>query len=107
RAGTGVAINNHGRIERVDDLSRMGRPDINLGPCMVLPGFINAHSHAFQRLLRGRTQRAVAGRENFWTWREAMYQVASTLDPGGLLVAARQMFIEMALGGVTSVGEFH
>ena len=45
---------------------------------VVLPGFANAHSHAFHRALRGRTQ---AGRGTFWTWREQMYAVASRLDP--------------------------
>lgn len=76
---------------------------------LLLPGLVNAHSHAFQRLIRGRTQVRAAGRDSddFWSWREAMYAVASTLDPEDLAVASRQCFIEMALAGITSVGEFH
>src|SRR5215472_15185672 len=76
---------------------------------LVLPGLVNAHSHAFQRLLRGRTQSAAPGRprDDFWTWRETMYRAASALDPDGLAVASRQCFVEMARAGITTVGEFH
>jgi formiminoglutamate deiminase len=71
---------------------------------MVLPGFANAHSHAFHRALRGRTH---AGGGTFWTWREQMYAVASRLDPDSYLDLARATFAEMALAGMTTVGEFH
>jgi formiminoglutamate deiminase len=71
---------------------------------LVIPGFANAHSHAFQRALRGRTQRA---RGSFWTWREQMYALAGALDPDSMLRLARATFGEMALAGVTLVGEFH
>src|SRR6185437_5483337 len=73
-------------------------------PGVVLPGFANAHSHAFHRALRGRTH---ADGGTFWTWREAMYQVAARLDPDSYLVLARAAYAEMALAGVTTVGEFH
>ena len=77
---------------------------------LLLPGFVNAHSHAFQRLLRGRTQAPATGhstRDDFWTWRETMYRAASALDPEGVAVASRQCFVEMARAGITTVGEFH
>jgi formiminoglutamate deiminase len=73
-------------------------------PGVVLPGFANAHSHAFHRALRGRTH---ANGGTFWTWREAMYQVAARLDPDSYLALARAAYAEMALAGVTAVGEFH
>lgn len=73
-------------------------------PGVVLPGLANAHSHAFQRALRGRTHRA---RGSFWTWREQMYALARALDPEAMLALARATFGEMALAGVTLVGEFH
>ena len=73
-------------------------------PGVVLPGFANAHSHAFHRALRGRTQ---GNGGTFWTWREAMYQVAARLDPDSYLALARAAYAEMALAGVTAVGEFH
>lgn len=75
----------------------------------LLPGLVNGHSHAFQRLIRGRTEFVAAGREadDFWSWRELMYRVAGSLTPEGLYVASRQAFVEMALAGITAVGEFH
>ena len=71
---------------------------------LVIPGLANVHSHAFHRALRGRTQ---AGRGDFWTWREQMYAVANRLDPENYLALARATYAEMALAGITCVGEFH
>ncbi len=71
---------------------------------LVLPGLANAHSHAFHRALRGRTQHE---RGSFWTWREQMYAVADRLDPDSYLALARATYAEMALAGITCVGEFH
>jgi formiminoglutamate deiminase len=71
---------------------------------VVLPGFANAHSHAFHRALRGRTH---AGGGTFWTWRDAMYSLASRLNPDNYLALARAVYAEMALAGITTVGEFH
>jgi formiminoglutamate deiminase len=78
--------------------------DITPLPGIAFPGFANAHSHAFHRALRGRTQRE---RGSFWTWRNAMYAVAGRLDPDLYLALARSTYAEMALAGVTAVGEFH
>ena len=71
---------------------------------LTLPGLANAHSHAFHRALRGITQ---AGQGTFWTWRERMYEVADRLDPDSYLDLARAVYAEMALTGITCVGEFH
>jgi formiminoglutamate deiminase len=71
---------------------------------LTLPGLANAHSHAFHRVLRGRAQ---SGQGTFWTWREQMYEVASRLDPDRYLELARAVYAEMALAGITCVGEFH
>ena len=70
----------------------------------TLPGLANAHSHAFHRALRGVVQ---AGQGTFWTWRERMYQVAGRLQPDSFLALARAVYAEMALAGITCVGEFH
>jgi formiminoglutamate deiminase len=72
-------------------------------PGLALPGFANAHSHAFHRALRGRTHDEGG---TFWTWRERMYAVAARLDPDRYLALARATYAEMALAGVTCVGEF-
>jgi formiminoglutamate deiminase len=71
---------------------------------LVIPGFANAHSHAFQRALRGRIE---TERGSFWTWRERMYELAEALDPDSYRELATAVFAEMALAGITTVGEFH
>jgi formiminoglutamate deiminase len=73
-------------------------------PGIVLPGLANCHSHAFHRALRGRTHN---GGGTFWTWRRAMYAIAARLDPDSYFALARAVYAEMALAGITSVGEFH
>jgi len=72
------------------------------GTCF--PGLVNAHSHAFHRALRGWTHR---GGGTFWTWRERMYHLAKRLDPDRYRSLATAVFAEMALAGITTVGEFH
>ena len=69
---------------------------------LTLPGFVNAHSHAFQRALRGRTEGA-----DFWAWREAMLDVASRLAPGQVREEYAAVYREMRSAGYTAVGEFH
>ncbi len=74
----------------------------------LLPGLVNAHSHAFQRVIRGRTEyRTTQSKDTFWTWREMMYSAAARLTPEDVYDASRMAFLEMALSGITSVGEFH
>ena len=74
----------------------------------LLPGLVNAHSHAFQRVIRGRTEyRSAASRDSFWTWREMMYSAAARLTPEDIYDASRMAFLEMLAGGITAVGEFH
>jgi len=73
-------------------------------PGVVLPGFADAHSHAFHRALRGRTHDRGG---TFWSWRDRMYAVAARLDPDSYRALARAAFAERALAGVTAVGEFH
>ncbi|MFI9310368.1 formimidoylglutamate deiminase [Streptomyces triculaminicus] len=71
---------------------------------LTLPGMANSHSHAFHRALRGRTQ---VGSGTFWTWRDVMYGVADRLTPDSYFALARATYAEMALAGITCVGEFH
>lgn len=82
----------------------LARPGDHRLPGLVLPGFADAHSHAFHRALRGRTH---GGGGSFWTWREQMYTLAERLDPDSSLALARATYAELALAGVTAVGEFH
>ncbi|QSQ20241.1 formimidoylglutamate deiminase [Pyxidicoccus parkwayensis] len=86
-----------------------GARTVRLPGRALLPGLVNGHSHAFQRLIRGRTEYVASGREadDFWSWREAMYRAAESLSPEDVYTASRQAFVEMALAGITTVGEFH
>jgi formiminoglutamate deiminase len=73
-----------------------------------LHAFASAHSHAFQRALRGRAQRPVPGvADDFWGWREAMYQLAATLTPESIYDISLIAYRELAAAGVLTVGEFH
>src|SRR5712691_2743617 len=105
------------KVARADELT--GEKKVRLSNRAMLPGMINAHSHAFQRVLRGRTEyrSQTAGasplpdcditRDTFWTWREMMYSAATRLTPEDIYDASRMAFLEMALSGITAVGEFH
>jgi formimidoylglutamate deiminase len=72
-----------------------------------LPALATAHSHAFQRALRGRAQRPVASRDDFWTWRGQMYALASSLTPESIHAASLVCYRELSRAGVRTVGEFH
>ncbi|MEV7678281.1 formimidoylglutamate deiminase [Streptomyces sp. NPDC088341] len=71
---------------------------------LTLPGLANTHSHAFHRALRSTVQ---VGSGTFWTWREFMYGFAARLTPDSYHALARAVYAEMALAGITAVGEFH
>ncbi|HWM94866.1 MAG TPA: formimidoylglutamate deiminase [Thermoanaerobaculia bacterium] len=98
------------RIEeaRIVEVGALGiPPDLRLENRALLPGMISAHSHAFQRGLRGRGERFPAGSGSFWTWREAMYGLVDRLDPDRFQALCLQTFREMRAAGITCVGEFH
>ncbi|MDX3248042.1 formimidoylglutamate deiminase [Streptomyces sp. ME18-1-4] len=97
-AGTG------GRITDVRTGVGSPPPGAEILRGLTLPGLANAHSHAFHRALRGTVQ---VGSGTFWTWREVMYSVADRLTPETYHQLARAVYAEMALAGVTAVGEFH
>src|SRR5271167_993958 len=73
----------------------------------LLPGFVNVHSHSFQRLIRGKSESRIVSGKDFWSWRGTMYHAASQLDPQDVYDVARMTFLEMVLAGTTTVGEFH
>jgi formimidoylglutamate deiminase len=72
----------------------------------AVPAMANAHSHAFQRGLRGRAERPT-GDDDFWSWREAMYALAGELDPDSIERVSLETYREMAAAGYGAVGEFH
>jgi formimidoylglutamate deiminase len=78
-------------------------------PC-DLPAMVNAHSHAFQRDLRGAAERpapSAHAADDFWSWREAMYRLAGAHDPRSMREVAGRVYAEMAAAGYGAVGEFH
>lgn len=98
-----------GRITAIASTPSSDEPVERLSGRLLLPGFVNAHSHAFQRGLRGHVQhRGAAGEaDSFWSWRERMYTLATALDPEGIEAVSALAFLEMARAGFTTVGEFH
>jgi formimidoylglutamate deiminase len=106
-SGVALMCNAQGRITGITREPEGAGRVVRLKNRAVLPGLINAHSHAFQRVIRGRTERRTSAKDSFWTWREMMYSAAMRIEPEEIYAASRMAFLEMALGGVTSVGEFH
>jgi formiminoglutamate deiminase len=114
RSGEHARIESDVLIEVVDGRFSAVIPGVPVGAAatdgalrltgLTIPGLANAHSHAFHRALRGRTQ---TGKGSFWTWRDGMYGLAERLDPDAYYWLARATYAEMALAGITCVGEFH
>jgi formimidoylglutamate deiminase len=94
-------------LERRDDLDRTSVTVVEMPGKALMPGFVNAHSHSFQRLIRGKAESRVVSGRDFWSWRGTMYHAASRLDPQQVYDVARMTFLEMVLAGTTTVGEFH
>jgi formimidoylglutamate deiminase len=104
RRQVAVTIDDAGRIVGVgappDDVPATER----LRGALLVPGFRNGHSHAFQRDLRGRTEQDGG---DFWRWRDAMYELAAGLDPASIHDVSRRCFGELVAAGYTEVAEFH
>lgn len=97
------------RIAEVADAIAAPSDAVRLHRSAILPGFVNAHSHAFQRDLRGAVERIDPANpdDDFWTWREEMYAQAGAMDPVRIHDVARRCYRQMRASGVTAVGEFH
>ena len=73
----------------------------------VLPGLVDAHSHAFQRAFAGLAESRTDESDDFWSWRDRMYQVANAVTPESLRAIAAHLYVELLRGGYTQVCEFH
>lgn len=106
-----VSVSAQGVITAISDntaaAGQVGADDIQRVRGTVVPGMPNAHSHAFQRAMAGDTEFRIGAHESFWTWREAMYALANSIEPVDLELIATQLYIEMLKAGYTSVAEFH
>lgn len=100
-----VTIDSNGKITKIDP---KGTSDEYIDG-YLLPGFQNAHSHAFQYAMSGlaeiHTHRS--RKDDFWAWRHAMYEVALSVNPEQLESIATMLYVEMLRNGYTSVAEFH
>ncbi len=104
-SGVQIEVDDSGRIVAVGELKK---PTTHrLQGRALTPGFVNAHSHAFQRGLRGKTERFGASSGTFWSWREEMYSLVQTLDADRIYELSLLAFREMLAAGITCVGEFH
>ena len=101
-----IVIGDDGRIASVEARGVHHR-GVELPRRALLPGFVNVHSHAFQRGLRAQPQRFETGSGTFWSWRETMYRLADSLDVDAFYDVSRRAFQEMLAAGMTCVGEFH
>ena len=82
-----------------------GAAEVIAGP--VLPGIVDAHSHAFQRAIAGLAERSPAGHDDFWSWRDRMYAAALRITPAQLEAIAAFLYAELLAAGYTQVCEFH
>jgi formimidoylglutamate deiminase len=96
-------VSDTGAIAQRDD----GRTSGDVDDVIVVDGFVNAHSHSFQRALRGRVEVAGDGHDDFWSWREAMYEDANAVSAVDVEALAAWAFLDMIEAGFVAVGEFH
>ncbi|KAJ5815512.1 guanine deaminase [Penicillium riverlandense] len=98
-----VSVDEAGRIVSVSQDEVVGAEFMN---GYALPAFQNAHSHAFQYAMAGLAENH-AGEDDFWSWREMMYQLALELDPESLETIAQMFYSELVRNGYSNVAEFH
>ena len=100
-----VSVDEKGLITAIDQ----NHEGAEFVTALALPGFQNAHSHAFQYAMAGLTENhgAESTHDDFWSWRETMYQIALTISPEELESIAAMLYSEMVRHGYTHVAEFH
>jgi formimidoylglutamate deiminase len=107
-ANGGVLVSESGQfLETPENFEASSARIVDLPGKALLPGLVNVHSHSFQRLIRGKSESRIISGNDFWSWRGTMYHAASQLDSQDIYDVARMAFLEMALAGTTTVGEFH
>ncbi len=106
-SNAGVLVSDGGQVRAIARNTDVPAQIIDLPGKALLPGFVNAHSHSFQRLIRGKSESRIVSGKDFWSWRGTMYHAAASLTPLDIYDVARMAFLEMVLSGTTTVGEFH
>ncbi len=102
-----VQVDKDGKIISVSDIASIDAMPVKLN-VYAIPGFQNAHSHAFQYAMAGLTEsHSIGTKDDFWSWREAMYKLALSISPDDLEAIATMLYSEMLRHGYTNVAEFH
>jgi formimidoylglutamate deiminase len=103
-----IGVDNTGLVDYLSDHHPGPNVKIETVNGILFPGFQNGHSHAFQYAMAGMAERHAEGTsDDFWSWREAMYQCALGMDPDQVQAVATTLYIEMLKKGYTHVAEFH
>ncbi len=103
-----VGVDDQGLMQYLSDQPPRESSAIEFVNGFALPGFQNAHSHAFQYAMAGLAEKHSPGsKDDFWSWREAMYKCALSLDPDQMQSVATMLYAEMLRKGYTHVAEFH
>ena len=102
---TYVLTDEHGHLVEIGENPQSN--EVEVVPGLAIPGFQNAHSHAFQYAMAGLAEHLRAPDDDFWSWREAMYALALEVSPEDLVAIAAMLYSEMMRNGYTSVAEFH
>lgn len=102
-----ITVDQNGLITAIKEGAQAEGSELISGYC--LPGFQNAHSHAFQYAMAGLAENhsTTGVRDDFWSWREAMYQLALSVSPDEMEAIAAMLYSEMVRHGYTNVAEFH
>lgn len=102
-----ISTDEKGKISAIEE-NKFSSEAIQLNG-FVLPGFQNAHSHAFQYAMAGLAERHASSlnSDDFWSWREAMYHLALKVNPDQMEAIATMLYSEMVRHGYTNVAEFH
>ncbi len=107
-SNAGLLVDDEGRIAALGPAASLyADQSVTLAGKALLPGLVNAHSHSFQRLIRGMAESRVTSGKDFWSWRGTMYHAAANLSLEDIYDVARMAFLEMLTVGTTTVGEFH
>lgn len=103
-----IKIDEEGIIQEIST-KKTGDSELEAVDAYALPGFQNAHSHAFQYAMAGLAERHEGSKtpDDFWSWRSAMYQLALSMNPDQLEAIASMLYAEMLRHGYTQVAEFH
>lgn len=103
-----VGVDAQGIIQYLADKAPEAPAAIEAVQGLAIPGFQNAHSHAFQFAMAGMAEKHSAGsNDDFWSWREAMYRCALTMDPDQMEAVATMLYAELLKRGYTHIAEFH